>query len=547
MAGDALSASPRVQITRTLWTSENMQLESNSYDAVPYTSHAFVQTHPDRLATIATLFGLKCKPVESCRVLEIGCARGGNVLPMAEQLPDSEFVGFDLSEVQITEAQQLAEKCQFSNIQLLHRDIMDFGDEFGTFDYIICHGVFSWVPRPVQKKILSLCGTLLNPNGIATVSYNTFPGWHMRYMIRDMICYHAAQFGSPETKVQQARALLDFLAGNAAQNTPFGVHMKTEAELLRSHEDAYLYHEYLETVNDPIYFFQFIERAEAEGLQYLGETEMAAMWSGHIPPDVSSTLERITSDLIQMEQYVDFLRNRTFRQTLLCRKDLTIDRTLRASDLQALHVASNLIPVDKEINTADNSEVRFCRRNNTKLGMSSKAPLLKSALWELIRTWPNNIPFDELLSTSYRQVAGTDMISEERWKETEENFGRSLLQIYMNGFIEFFPRAFSHSTTVSEKPQASRLARIQAESDNRVTTLRHQAIALDDVGRQVLQWLDGSNDRDSLVELLREAVAANVLRILPSKDTENNETEADKFPAIIDQTLNHFAQAALLM
>ena len=66
---------------------------SYSYDEIPYESYPFAQSHPDRLATLATLFGMKPQPIDDCRVLELGCASGGNLIPMAACLPGSKFVG----------------------------------------------------------------------------------------------------------------------------------------------------------------------------------------------------------------------------------------------------------------------------------------------------------------------------------------------------------------------------------------------------------------------------------------------------------------------
>src|SRR5262245_13581209 len=69
-----------------------------SRDSVPYESHPYVQTHPSRLFVVGTLFGTRPTPVQRCRVLELGCAAGGNLIPMADALPESEFIGIDASE-----------------------------------------------------------------------------------------------------------------------------------------------------------------------------------------------------------------------------------------------------------------------------------------------------------------------------------------------------------------------------------------------------------------------------------------------------------------
>src|SRR5262249_27477506 len=198
------------------------EVQPTSYDEVPYDSYPFAQTHPDRLATVATLLGLRPAPVDRCRVLELGCASGGNLLPMAVTLPDSTFVGLDLSARQLADGQKVVDQLGLKNVTLLHRSILDVTPDFGRFDYLLCHGVSSWVPRDVQDKILAVCRDHLAPHGAAYVSYNTYPGWHMRGMIRDMMCYHAQQFADPHVRVRQARNLLDFLAKSVAgEQTPY--------------------------------------------------------------------------------------------------------------------------------------------------------------------------------------------------------------------------------------------------------------------------------------------------------------------------------------
>jgi SAM-dependent methyltransferase len=231
---------------------------SNSYDEVPYDSHPFVQTHPDRLATVATLFGLRPQPIEQCRVLELGCAAGGNIVPIADELRESEFVGIDLSRRQIEDGKQLVEKLGLTNVDLRHASIMDVDESYGKFDYVICHGVFSWVPNAVQDKIFEICSQQMKPQGVAYISYNTYPGWHMRGMIRDMMRYHAERFSTAKIRTRQARALLDFLAQSVKQpESAYTRLLQQELSTLRNQADHYLVHEHLEEVNAPLYFHQF--------------------------------------------------------------------------------------------------------------------------------------------------------------------------------------------------------------------------------------------------------------------------------------------------
>jgi SAM-dependent methyltransferase len=192
----------------------------SSYDEVPYLKSAFPQTHPDRLATLARLFGLAPPDLETCRVLELGCASGDNLIPMALGLPNARFLGIDSSIRQIQHGRQTIDALGLTNIELRHASIADVTAADGRFDYIVCHGVYSWVPEPIREAILQICRDNLVSEGVAYVSYNTLPGWRVRGMIRDMMIYHSDQFEGAAERLQQARALLDFLAQSVPADLP---------------------------------------------------------------------------------------------------------------------------------------------------------------------------------------------------------------------------------------------------------------------------------------------------------------------------------------
>ena len=147
-----------------------------SYDEVPYESHAFPQSHPDRLAAIGRLFGMNPASVENCRVLELGCASGGNLIPMAYQLPGSEFVGVDNSQREVDLGRKVIADVALPNVRIEHASILDVDASWGTLDYILAHGVYSWVPDHVQDKMLAIASANLTPQGVAYVSNNTYPG-----------------------------------------------------------------------------------------------------------------------------------------------------------------------------------------------------------------------------------------------------------------------------------------------------------------------------------------------------------------------------------
>jgi len=352
-----------------------------SYDTFPYQSFSFPQSHPDRLATIGELFGMTPVPIARSRVLELGCASGGNLIPIAATLPEAEFVGVDLSPVQVRQGMADIDALGLTNIRMLATDIMDFGEEFGSFDYIIAHGVYSWVPNEVQERMLAICARQLSPSGIAYISYNTLPGWRMRAVVRDAMTYHTRRLVDPVQRVAQSRAMLEFLAESLKGDaSPYGSVLKKEAEQLRTKDDYYILHDHLEAVNEPLYFHQFMERAGRHGLNYLGEADFVTMLGTEFAPPVTQTLASVAPDVQSREQYMDFLRARTFRQTLLVHKDVALTRKLSPLRVMALRVASFAKPVGSPDLRADTAEI-FGTPEKREIRVAARLP--KAALLEL--------------------------------------------------------------------------------------------------------------------------------------------------------------------
>jgi cyclopropane fatty-acyl-phospholipid synthase-like methyltransferase len=157
----------------------------SAHDQVPYINSPFAQTHPSRLFVMGRLAGLNPPAVETCRVLEIGANKGENLIGMAMVLPSAEFVGIDLAEVPVTRGQQTIADLGLDNVRLRQMNLLEIDEGFGEFDYIIAHGVYSWTPAEVRDKLLAVVRAHLSAQGVAFVSYNTYPGAHLREMLRE--------------------------------------------------------------------------------------------------------------------------------------------------------------------------------------------------------------------------------------------------------------------------------------------------------------------------------------------------------------------------
>jgi len=322
-------------------TQELVSLLQQSYDSVPYESRPFQQTAPEHLHATAFLFGLEAPDPASARVLEIGCSSGENIFPFAARHPEAEVVGIDLSEVQIQTGQARLDALGLNNVRLQAANIEEVGKADKPYDYIICHGVFSWVPESVQQAILRVCSESLSDNGIAYISYNTYPGWKTKEIIRDAMLLRGAERATPEEKLSYALGMVDFLQQVSPEDSVMRKVLDENADKIRQSQSSYLLHEFLEPCNQPMYFKDFLAMAGEHDLGYLAEAEPNIMFLNNYEASIAEPLSKEVNQQEQLEQYLDFVTNRAFRQTLLVRKpqQANIRYNLDAQRLEQLQVA----------------------------------------------------------------------------------------------------------------------------------------------------------------------------------------------------------------
>ncbi|MDP6061235.1 MAG: class I SAM-dependent methyltransferase, partial [Pirellulaceae bacterium] len=502
----------------------------SDYDVVDFPSLPFAASHPDRMATLGLLFGMQPTDVEHCRVLEIGCGAGGNILPMATNLPDSDFVGIDLSASQIDEALQITRAVDVSNLRLEAMDLGDLDESFGKFDYVICHGVYSWTTDAAREKILSICQQNLTPQGIAYVNYNTYPGWHLQGMVRDMISYHANKFEDPKQRTTQARAMISFFETALANDqSTYSQLLRNELQVSRGYSDKFLFHALLNVVNHPCYLHEFVGRAKQAGMQYLGDADISLMWAAMLPPESQATLRDISQETVDFEQHLDFLRNTMSRRSLLCHPDIKLDRTLRVASMEELLIGSNLRadPSTETIGTTTKATFRAPDGRS----VSTPHPGLQVALDHLSRCWPAPVAFEAL------QTEVTSRSPEHGSWQTD------LLNCVAAGLIELSQRLPACDRHVEEKPRATRLARYQAVSGELITDLRHYAKDLSSLDRVILANLDGNHDAAMLADGVRQRVEAGEVE-LPQIATTSGQTDVE---VLISDALARFSRQAFLL
>jgi SAM-dependent methyltransferase len=483
--------------------------EASPYDAVLYPTRAFSQTHPDRLATLAALFGIDAPPPAACNVLELGCGDGGNLLPLAVALPGSTFVGIDTSRRAIERAQATTESLGLTNISFQEVSIVDYDVPAGSVGYVIAHGVFSWVPEYVRKRLLALCASALSAGGVAYISYNAMPGGHPREALREMLAYHVDAVEQPEQRIDAARGFLRLLGAAAEADADLAKVLGPEARKLSEHVDGLFFHDTLAEVNNPLYFHEFVAEAGAHGLQYLTEAEFSETQLGALPQQLQQALLTIP-DPLRREQYLDFLKERMFRQTLVVHDTIELDRTPQPQRLAQLAVSAPLRWGVSE----KTGRTTFTGPGGTHL--TTDHPLVVGVLQTIGDAWPAAPRIADLAESEAQLPAVCT----------------ALLRCFEANLVALHVHPPEIGTAASPTPHVSALARLEAAQGELVTTARHTGFRLDeDLGRRLIALLDGTRDRDALLDALQADAAMS------------REALAEE----LERRLERFARAGLLL
>jgi methyltransferase-like protein len=367
---------------------------------------------------------------------------------------------------------------------------------------VIAHGVYSWVPHETQAKILDIGRRQLTANGIQFVSYNTYPGWHLREAVRNMMLYHAEAFESSQDRIQQARALLNFLAESSqSQIEAYPALLKQELERLQTKQGWYIYHEHLEKINEPLYFHQFVKRVDTAGLRFLAESSIREMSVELFGESTAELLRQLP--LLQQEQYNDFLRARQFRASLLCKPDVRPNYNISPKALLSLDIR-----LARPLKAAPgaNGETTWTA-GSTKLSTRTVAT---GVLERLQRNWPCWEPVLDLVESTLRDYSISDDV-------VRNQLLSQLLGMFVRRWVELAKDSPEIVRRMSDTPRCSPLARLQARHKDWVTNRHHVDLKLDTLSRFLLQRLDGTQTVGQLTGSVLAALKAGQLNVA-SKD-----------------------------
>lgn len=488
------------------------QVISDTYDETPYTSNAFAQTAPGHLRSLAHLYGLESTPLEKARVLELGCAAGGNLIPFAVAHPEAELIGVDLSPEQIGAGQKIVQQLGLRNLDLRALSITDIDASLGKFDYIVCHGVFSWVPPFVREAILRVCRENLTPNGIVYISYNTYPGWKASDVLRDAMQLNTFGATTAAEKLKKARDMLGLMEFGLSPNNPMRDALRQAAHTLNQHPDHYLFHEYLEAVNTPCYFLEFVANIQQAGLTYLCDAQPEGSFPSNYGTATAAMLDSLSAnaDRAMREQYLDFAVGRQFRQSLLVhaeRADQILERP-EAGHFGSMHFSAQLAD-DTERDQAKPGYRHF--RTPSNVVLTTQDASLVALIETLQQAWPASISFDKARAATGTKAACTG-------DELEHATLLHLVLLLNGGALRYRREPIAYGND-SAKPRLIPGARelIAASSQQALQVghynLWHQLVnvSADPATRFVAALLDGTLTQAEVRTQLRDALTSGRL------------------------------------
>lgn len=506
-----------------------------SYDEMPYLSAPLTRANPAHIAANARCLGLAAPDVAEARILEIGCASGGNLIPLAATFPKARFLGVDLSSVQIADGQARVARLGLGNITLDARSLTELTPADGAFDYILCHGVYSWIPEPLRDDLLRVCKALLSPDGVAMISYNVLPGWRLFQIARDCMQLHAGEATSHSARSAQTRRLFELLADRSNDKHSYGHFWRDEARWMRAADDAYLAHEIFEESNAPCTFRDFTARAGGHGLAYLSETWLAANVAQTVASRAGDAIEELSGgDASAREQYIDIFSGRSFRQSLLVHAERasSIDRAMSVERLADFHL---IAPINLTV-AADEDRPGEWVVGDGDGGAACDNPEAVAAIQRLIARRPSSSRLEDIAPAGSVKAEQRDVIA------------ATLAEMLKSGYLDISTERVACAIGLPDRPKAWGLASNDARHGDTTATLRHAAFRMAPLQRFLMLLLDGTRTRDDLIALaVKEGLSGNMQAAGPDGPITGRESLEAFLAPRIDQCLAEFARLGLLV
>jgi methyltransferase-like protein/trans-aconitate methyltransferase len=517
--------------------------EEGSYDAIPYDSYPHFESQPAHIAATASLLSLNPPDIATSKVLELGCASGGNLIPLAFYYPNASFLGIDISGVQIKNGLAKIEALGLTNIELRKASITSIERSDGIFDYIICHGVYSWVPVVVRKSIWKIFRDNLKENGIAYLSYNVLPGWHLKAISRDVMKYHASKNEKMQLGIQESRGLIDDLSSYVSG--VYGSAIQLEKEAISANDDYYISHEYLEGENAAFYVKDIIAEAVEHSLSYISSSDVIIDIPELSPLYARKIREFSGKDSVATQQYYDFFIGRQFRASIFSKKQQAVNMKnfVEISRLYGLHFM--LKSPLQEISTNSDCIPASCpigyRLYFTAIGYISVYSQDKIVVIDILnrmaQSHPSTISFAELMNTTNRKLDESVIVE-------------LFIELMQKGMLQYFSHPIKCSG-ITERPRVFPIIILDVTNGESTTTnVLHTVVNISGSEiREFIPLLDGSRSHSMLIdESIRLSHEGKICLSLGSTDQHLDENEIrNRAEGFVMKRLKAYARAGLLL
>jgi methyltransferase-like protein len=459
------------------------------------------------------LFGFHAAEPATCRLLDVGCADGAHLLPLAIEFPNAEFVGIDLSAGQVASGHRAIAALGLKNITLHCADFLNH--DFGTagFDYVIAHGFYSWVPRQIRTSLLRGMRKWLGASGVGYLSYNTYPGAHLKMAARQIGLELVEASDQGVGNVSKWRTLAGQLADAISSPHALSGALKKEFASLAAATDSSVAHDWFEAVNEPVSFLSFAEHLADEGLQFLTEAELAHSPLPHLTPAARKVLAEYGTSRLRREACLDVLTCTGFRQSLVVRAEADLPVREDRAAMRTLWLTSDA-RWEGAKDLREGVPLGFVNGAGTRIQLANF--WVKSALCILADSFPQALGFQQLVDQACR--GASDQTQAEQGAAVLQD---ALFELSLLGFVDMRAHAPRCSRTAGARPEANALARWQASQGKTLTNQHHVPVTIEERSVRIfITLLDGSRERAHLLESWRQACAGHGLPIPTAADMD---------------------------
>ncbi len=469
-----------------------------SYDDLPYPGYAFAATHPDWLATIAHLHGCDVPDIARARVIELGCGSGGNLIPIAAAFPGAHFVGIDLAAGAIAQGRAQIEALGLSNIELAVGDIAGFASST-RFDFVIAHGVYSWVPEPVRRRLLALYGELLSERGIGFLSFAAYPGGHLTSMLHAMAKFHTRGIADPRAAIDAVREFMRALAAAAAGSDPAQASLHRDALRLAAYDGALIAHDVLADAHHCAWLHDVAGQLAALGLQYVADARLVPHVALRAQPHLERFIATAGDDAVLRAQYLDFVQVTRFREIVVARAGAKPALRPRADRLDAVRLRAAITAGDAPPSLAPGEPARFAVESGA--GLTLDDPLAKAALLAIGAAFPHGLGFGEIVAASIGALRAAGLGGAIA-ADPAAHLAEALAEMLGGELLHPAMREPPIARAPGERPRVDAVARHQLRDGRLAVNLRHEVVEIGEPGRQLALLMDGTRDRGALAAAL---------------------------------------------